>query len=221
MRSKILLIITLVFVCACDDIIEVVDISNETVTVLAPVNETTLVDTDVVFTWGTVEEAEAYKIQIATPSFEAATEIVTDSTVTKTSFSNTLASGSYEWRVRAENSGYATGYTTQKFRLLSPDPVDISKELVVISSPANGATFSTTSTVNFSWRAIEGAEDYVIQIVTPDFENITETITDETITNTGFSISNLSKNDYKCRVKAKNSEYETGYTEIGFTVDEK
>lgn len=206
---------------ACDDIIEVVDISKETVTVLAPVNETTLIDTDVTFIWDTVEEAEGYKIQIATPSFEAATEIVTaDSILTKTFFSKTLVSGSYEWRVRAENSGYVTGYTTQKFTLLSPDPVDISKELIVISSPTNGATFLNTDTINFSWKTIEGAREYVIQIVTPNFENITETIKDETITNTGFSVSNLSKNDYKCRVKAKNSGYETGYTEIAFTVNE-
>ena len=220
MKHKIVLVLALMVVLACDDIIEVADISKETVTVLAPVNETTLIDTDVTFTWDSVEEAENYKIQIATPSFEAATEIVIDSTVTKTFFSNTLTSGSYEWRVRAENSGYVTGYTIQKFTLLSPDPVDISSELVVISSPANGATFSTTDTINFSWKTVEGAEKYTIQIATPDFTNPVETIKDETITNTGFSVSNLSKNDYKCRVKAKNSGYETGYTEISFSVNE-
>lgn len=218
MKKVIYLFCLVLCTVACDDITEVEDISNEKVTVLAPANDVTLTDATVVFTWDAVEEAEHYKIQIATPSFEAAMQIVTDSTVTTTSFNKALSSGDYEWRVSAENSGYNTVYTAQKFKLVT-SIVDISKELVVITSPSNNATFSTTDTISFSWSTINNATEYIIQIATPDFENPTETIKDETISSTSFSVSNLSKNEYKCRVKAKNASFETVYTETAFTVD--
>jgi hypothetical protein len=218
MKKLLLLMITLCFM-ACDDIIGVVDISEETVTVLAPLDGVVIEDANVTFTWDALVEAESYKIQIAKPSFEAAQQIITDSLVTTTYFNRTLLSGSYEWRVRAENSDYATVYTTQKFTVAAPDPVDISSKQVVIAALANNATFLTTDTINFSWEAVEDANEYNIQIATPDFENPNETLKDEIITSTSFSISNLSANSYKCRVKAKNSGYETGYTEIGFVVN--
>lgn len=219
MKKLLLLVATLCFF-NCDDIIEVVDISEETVTVLAPRDGVLVDEASVTFTWDAVEEAESYKIQIAKPSFEAATQIVTDSTVTSTFFNRLLDSGNYEWRIRAENSGYATLFTTQKFTVSAPDPVDITNEQLVILTPSDGNTFLTTDTINFSWETIEGADQYVIQIATPDFDNPVETIKDETITNTSFSVSNLSANTYKFRVKAKNSGFETGYMEIGFTVNE-
>lgn len=218
MKKLLFLFITLCFF-NCDDIIEVVDISEETVIVLAPLDGVVIEDANVTFTWDAVLEAESYKIQIAKPSFEAAQQIITDSIVTTTFFNRTLLSGNYEWRVRAENSDYATAYTKQKFKVAAPEPVDISSKQLVISAPANNATFLTTDTINFSWETVEGADQYVVQIATPDFENPTETIKDETITAATISVSNLIANSYKCRVKAKNSGFETGYTEIGFVVN--
>lgn len=100
---------------ACNDIIEVVDISSETVNILAPTNEAVLNITEISFNWQLIEEAEEYNIQIATPTFSEALQIITDSTITSTSFSKTLYLGSYQWRVRAKNSGYESQYTIQSF----------------------------------------------------------------------------------------------------------
>ena len=105
------------FVLSCSDIIEVEDISNKTITVLAPMDETVLNTTTVNFTWDSIEDAEDYKLQIATPSFENAIQILTDSTLLTTNFSKTLETGSYEWRIRAENSSYETEYSTQSFTI--------------------------------------------------------------------------------------------------------
>lgn len=102
---------------SCDDIIEVEDISNKTVTVLAPTNGVLLSNTNITFTWEDVNDAESYTIQIATPSFDNAQQIVLDSTITETSFSKTLNATSYEWRVKAQNSDYNTVYTTQSFTI--------------------------------------------------------------------------------------------------------
>ena len=220
MKQAYLISVIMAFVFfGCDDIIEVVDISNRTITVLAPTDQAVLTDTDVTFTWDAVEGAESYKIQIATPSFEVAQQIVTDSLVTTTFFNRTLNSGSYEWRVRAENSGYATAYTVQKFTLTA-NPADITNEQVVVLAPTEGQTFLSTDTINFSWESIEGAEQYSIQIATPNFDYALEIIKDDTVISTSYSVSKLSTNSYEWRVKAINPDYETGYATLGFTVNE-
>ncbi len=215
--KRILFLLTLSFF-TCDAIIEVDDISNANVTVLAPVDEAIVTDANITFSWEAVEDAEQYKLQIATPSFQDATQIITDSLVVKNTFSTSLNSGNYEWRIRAENSGYATIYATQKFKVSTDPPLDISGETVVITSPADNASFSTTDTINFSWNAINGADEYTIEIVTPNFENPTTTITNETLTETSTSKSNLSAGNYQWRVKAKNVIYGTVYTIQNFTI---
>lgn len=113
--KKILLFLTLTVFISCDDIVEVPDISNQTITVLAPTDESTLTINDVNFSWNNVEDAENYRLQIATPSFENATQIVLDTTIAVTSYTKLLEAGIYEWRVRAENTEYQTNYSTQNF----------------------------------------------------------------------------------------------------------
>ncbi|PWH83986.1 hypothetical protein DIS18_05410 [Algibacter marinivivus] len=109
------LIVLLFFVISCDDIIEVEDISDKTITILAPTDTSVLTLTDVTFSWNTVEDAEQYKLQIAVPNFESATQIVLDTIITNSNFTKTLEFGDYEWRIRAENAGFQTKYTTQSF----------------------------------------------------------------------------------------------------------
>lgn len=116
--KKILLAYSLfIIVTACDDIIEVEDISNQTVILLAPTNNAVLNITELTFSWQTVADAESYHIQIATPTFNEALQIVTDSTVMITSFSTPLEVNDYEWRVSAVNSDFQTTYTTQSFTI--------------------------------------------------------------------------------------------------------
>tara|TARA_R110002096_G_scaffold421590_1_gene627443 strand:+ start:3249 stop:3569 length:321 start_codon:yes stop_codon:yes gene_type:complete len=104
-------------VLSCDDIIEVEDISDKEVIVLAPSNQVILNTTDVIFTWEALEDAETYHLQIATPTFENAQQIVHDSMLVGTRFSTTLDFKGYEWRVRAENSGYTTSYKVNSFSI--------------------------------------------------------------------------------------------------------
>ncbi len=219
--KKLVVIVSLVLgFMACSDIVRVEDISDETVSILAPSNNAILNSTDVTFNWQTVEEADEYRIQIADPNFTEALQIVTDSTVTTTSFFIALNGGSYEWRVKALNSAYETAYTIQSFSVLETEAVDISNESVVLLAPADAVVFNTTDTINFSWESILNAENYIIQIATPNFNNATEIIENETVINTGFSVSNLQANSYEWRVKALNSAYETNYTTQGFTIEE-
>lgn len=110
---KVLLL--LLFVTGCEEIIEVEDISNDSVTILAPTDTAVLNITDINFSWNSVEDAEKYKLQIGTPDFETTNQIVLDTTITDTSFNQTLELGNYQWRIRAENSDYQTAYSSQSF----------------------------------------------------------------------------------------------------------
>ena len=117
MMRHLKVLLLLLFVTSCEEIIEVEDISNDSVTILAPTDTAVLNITDINFSWNAVEDAEQYKLQIATPDFEMANQIVLDTTITATSFNQTLELGNYEWRVRAENSDYQTVYTIQSFTI--------------------------------------------------------------------------------------------------------
>ena len=114
---------------SCDDILEVEDISGEQVRVLAPTDGSVIAQNAVDFNWQTVNEATGYTVQIATPSFENAAQILLDSTIVvdtlgsiRTQIRQTLMNGNYEWRVNAFNSGFGTGYTCLLYT--SPSPRD-------------------------------------------------------------------------------------------------
>jgi len=115
--KKLLVVFCFMSLLSCEDIIEVVDISESTVSVLAPTNDAVLNMNNLTFTWEAVEDAENYKLQIATPTFNEAIQIVVDTTLTSLNYIDTLENGDYEWRIRAENSDYQTAYTTQSFSI--------------------------------------------------------------------------------------------------------
>ena len=110
---------------ACEDIVEIPDISNQQVALLAPRDQTVVLDSAVTFNWVEVSDAEAYIIQLATPNFENAAQILLDSTVVIDSTfvgaraSRKLSNGDYQWRVKAVNSGYETQYSTSTFTVNS------------------------------------------------------------------------------------------------------
>lgn len=113
--NNIVLIFFVLCVLACSDIIEVPDISFKSVNVLAPIDGAIVTTTNVIFSWEPVEDAKQYHIQIATPNFANAVQVVKDSTLTGSNYTTILDANTYEWQVRAENSGYQTPYTTQNF----------------------------------------------------------------------------------------------------------
>ncbi len=113
--------ILVIIMSSCEDILEVVDISNKQVVLLAPTNDAIVTDSLVSFNWNGITEADAYLIQVATPNFENATQLtldsvmVVDSTFQGTRISKALANNHYQWRVQAFNSGYETSFSTNTF----------------------------------------------------------------------------------------------------------
>ena len=115
--KKIITLFILLLLFNCEEIIEVEDISGDRISILAPTEASVLTDPNVTFSWNSLEDAEFYRLQIATPSFENAEQIELDSLISSLNFSKELYIGQFEWRVRGENSEFETSYTTQNFTI--------------------------------------------------------------------------------------------------------
>ena len=116
MKKKFLLLLALGMLLGCEAIF-VENISNATVSILAPKDGTAISTGIINFNWNAVDDADMYQIQIATPGFSNASQVVVDSTITKTSFSKNLTIGVYQWRVKGLNSDYQTNFTTASFEV--------------------------------------------------------------------------------------------------------
>lgn len=143
---------------ACEDILEVPDISERSVTILAPTDGSVLEFNTINFNWETVDEATGYRIQIATPNFENAVQLVLDSIVEVDSLGymtpwleQSLLNGNYEWRIKAFNSDYETIYTLNAFSVNGDANFDATPlNTPQLVAPINGASQAET-TVSFSW----------------------------------------------------------------------
>ena len=108
-------------VFSCEDIIEIPDISDSKVELLAPLQGSVVEESTVNFTWNSIEDANSYLVQVATPNFETAAQIVldsvivVDSTFMGTKASKALINNNYEWRVKAMNSGFETEFSSSGF----------------------------------------------------------------------------------------------------------
>lgn len=116
--KKILIILVVVFftITACEAVF-IEDISNEKVSLIAPSNGVELLINELNFNWNAVEDAKSYQIQIVIPNFENSSQIILDTIIDQTTFNKELIVGAYEWRVKAINSEYYTGYTTNSFTI--------------------------------------------------------------------------------------------------------
>jgi len=116
MKKKFVLLLAIGMLYCCEAIF-VENISNTSVSILAPTHGATIPEGLVNFNWNAVADATSYQIQIATPTFSNATQIVLDTTITKTSFSKNLPVALYQWKVIGMNSDYETTATIQSFEI--------------------------------------------------------------------------------------------------------
>ena len=130
MRPKLigqkLLAFLLILLSSCEEILFEEDISSVQITVLAPVDESVLAQSPSSLSWGRVDDVLTYDVQIVSPSFEAASNLVLDTVINQSV--NTvirldleqLFDGEYEWRIIGRNNNYETLSTVSSFRIGSP-----------------------------------------------------------------------------------------------------
>ncbi|WP_291287716.1 hypothetical protein [Flavobacterium sp.] len=205
-------IIMLSFV-SCEEILLVPDISKKEVSLVAPGNNVALSSSGVTFSWDLVKDAEKYRLQIATPNFDAPQQIVRDTLVSKSSFTQQLNIGKYEWRVKAVNSGYETAYTKRSFEVLNNN--DFQNNTVILLTPANNLT-TKTALQKLSWETIIGASSYQLQVLDENNTLVKEQSTAATVLNYTFD-----EGKYTWKIRASNGTSQTLYTSRSILVDTK
>ncbi|MEM9686564.1 MAG: fibronectin type III domain-containing protein [Bacteroidota bacterium] len=113
----LLLLACVIHLLSCEEIIGEEDISEVQLVLTAPSDGAVLTETDITLSWEPLKGADQYHIQIATPSFEGALQVVKDSILPGNNLSVALTPNAYEWRVKAVNSAFETEFSTGAFSI--------------------------------------------------------------------------------------------------------
>lgn len=215
-------LLTLLFLCfiilACEEIIGVEDISQDEVVVLAPKDETVVTTKEVNLSWESIDFATSYKIQVSKPDFENAAQLPLDTVVMDTvqnnrySLTTSLSPGEYSWRIRGENSGYITAYSTQHFSVSESSSLE--GQSIELISPADNLE-TTSTTIGFSWEGIDAATAYRFELLNTD-TNIQSIST--TTSSTSYTYTFSDAGNYEWQVRAENESEITDYSERTITI---
>ncbi|PBQ34753.1 hypothetical protein CNR22_24250 [Sphingobacteriaceae bacterium] len=94
---------------------------------------------------------------------------------------------------------------------------NISKKSLKINAPSDNAS-TTINLVTFWWDVLDGAEQYNLQIVKPDFTNTVQLLVDTNVITNKFNFA-LKPGTYQWRVKATNAGYSTPYQTFNLKID--
>ncbi len=138
MKHKPIVIATLTLLTACSEIFET-DISGRSVEVIAPVDETEIVEGWVPFSWSALDGADRYRVVIVSPGFEDARLAVRDTVIYRDSLSMSfgfrygLAPADYEWSIQAFNGAYESVKSVYALTVLpereEPEPEDTGSDI--------------------------------------------------------------------------------------------
>ncbi len=213
--KKIYLFFLILIVYSCKDFIES-PVTDEKVSIVAPGDGMESNKYAQQFWWEPVEDATSYRLQIVSPSFSAAQQLVIDTLTAETKFAYTLEPGNYQWRIRAENSSSTGIYTTRSFTIHESS---IEHQQVQLSAPSNGLLTNKPS-IDIQWLPLFDASAYVLQIDSANFTDEANMVVNQELSVTTYRFAAQKDADYRWRVKAKNSEIESKWSAVyGFTRD--
>lgn len=206
----LLIALTVVFV-SCEKIIEE-NIEDDNMLVLAPADSLSTVSNSITFWWELLDGADGYRLQIVKPSFGNVAELLLDSLVEGDKLVWSLGAGTYQWRVRGENSGYYTDYAV---RTLTVDTTsDLSQLTLFVNNPPENYE-TNNSTITFNWQGLDAVDDYRFEIGDVGF---TTSYVDVNINDTAITYV-LEHGFYEWRVRGQNSSSNTPYVTRFLTID--
>jgi len=187
---------------SCDDVFED-DITDENITITAPLNGTTVVSNTATFQWNSNSGSEDYRVQVS----DASSVIVVDSLVSINSFVYPLSPGVYSWRVRGENFAYQTAYTFPASFTMEASEV-MTNQTVILNSPSDNFYTNSTSGQLVTWTGIPTADTYTFEL-DRDVSGSVSTINQSPgITATSYNITNADMTTdaiYIWKIKALNT----------------
>ena len=119
----------------------------------------------------------------------------------------------YEWRIRAQNSAFETIYFYNSLAVIESEDF-ANSEVILLSPPSNFTTNEVTQTL--TWKKVEGATEYRIQVLNPDTSG---TIEHEEITNNTSLTYDFNEGQYSWQVRAQNTTQNTLYYSRSILID--
>lgn len=196
---------------ACKDIIEP-DLKKNTINLISPVNGYNSQTANVTFWWDEVKYADKYHLQVVKPSFSSVQALMLDTNVTTNKFTYSFGSGSYQWRVRAENGSSQTAYVTQSFSVDST--LNLSGQVMALLSPSDNF-ITNTYKQQFKWYPLSNADDYRFEILS----GASTIYTNATYTKDTLTYTFTGDGTYTWRVKGQNVQSSTPFTTRTIVVD--
>jgi len=214
--ASFIVMLAMILLVSCNDIFEE-DLSDDIVTLTLPANGTITTTQATSFLWSEVAGATSYNIEVVTPSFFGLTSYISDTTITSNTITLTMYPGTYQWRVRAENFGSSTSYSSM-FDLEIDTTSDLSVQTVTLNGPVNSATNSTS--IDFNWTDMTSATSYQLQLYSgPTFGSGVLIMDSVVLTNSLTGIA-IAEDEYTWGIKAINLvPSETAYSTSYFEVD--
>ncbi len=213
-NSKKLLVLLMILPLAflgCEEILFEAELQEENVIAITPGADIEIRKTTVDFAWEELLEATSYQLQIATPDFANAQQLVVDSILIDTEFQKVLEAGSYEWRVRAVSGSSKSPYTTTNFKIIEVQDFT-ARNVSLISPEINEMTNQKAQTLR--WAAVTDATLYTIQLIHQNGEVIVA----ETTADTSMSIV-FPEGIVVWQVRAEKGEEKTVFSPRTLTVD--
>lgn len=136
----------------CLQVKTIIDLTGKVVVLRSPSSIGYITGTKVTFWWDEVPGADKYVIQVVSPDFTHTQNLIVNESLSGQSLSVELPAGTYQWRVKALNSIYATAFFSDSFMIYQSN---ISSQLVSLTTPADGSSLNSTST-KFQWEPING-----------------------------------------------------------------
>lgn len=211
---KLLLLVVVLHMTSCEDILEE-NITNDTVQPTYP-QEGSIVESNVTsFQWNSLKGADKYRVQV----YKNTAFKVFDTLVNNASgIILPLPQGTYQWRIRGENSAYESTYSFP-ITFQVQESQNLENQQVVLTSPINNYA-TNQNTITLSWNELTNADYYKIEV-----QNLTDTniiLTQDNYTSTNIVVNNLQENkEYSWKVKAVNTttNTETPFAIRGFIMD--
>jgi len=143
---------------SCDDILEE-DITDDNITITAPLQGSTVVSNIVTLQWNNLSGVDEYRVQVN----NASNVMVLDSLVSVNSLVYPLTPGDYSWRVRGENFAYQTAYTFPVDFTMEASEV-MTDQIVILNSPSDNFYTNTSSGQLVTWTSIPTADTYTFEL---------------------------------------------------------
>ncbi len=203
---------------ACSDVL-VDDLSSEQVQLQAPVDNLETSTQLQTFWWEPLDESiDGYLVKVVTPRFDSVVQLILQvEVVDENVYETTLPPGDYQWTVTAFNSRNETAPMIYNLSITADSTADLNSQNVALLSPEPDH-FTNDEVVTFLWQHVTGAQEYRIQVASPDFSNSTFFALDAA-TDDDFFIATLEEGSYQWRVRGENDNSITAYSSQRFTVD--